>query len=190
MALDRIRGLKVESIAEGGQSADVDFNEVSIGQDFYDGQGITLQVSGATVNTADATTYISRPTAAQVAFTDIASGTLTLEQLLTSVGGKPGSHASTPDIIHYLAGGGPGDGFASGMHQQVVSTGVLPISVTWYTSSALTTKLYGVTYTYSGVLVTTAVQVLYSSNVAVRTVTDTFNYSANVFAPTITRTWS
>ena len=190
MAVDRVRPLKIESISQGGSSDDESITEVTIGQDFLDARGITLQVSGATTASSDASTYVSRPSPGALGFTDTLSGTLTLEQLLTSVSGKPGSHNAVPDIIHYLGGGGPGDAFASGMYRQTVSNGVMPVSVIWFTSAALTTRLYGIVYEYTGLMVSRQIQTLYANNVAVRTVTDSFNYGGNIFAPAITRTWS
>ena len=188
MAMDRVRPLKIESVSEGGSSNDESMTEMNIGQDYYDGQGIALQVSGATSSTADSTTYVSRPAATQLAFTDQASGTLTLEQLVTSVAGKPGSHNALADILHWL--GAPGDGFASGAYRQTILTGLLPSTVTWWSSSAMTTRLFSTAFTYSGVICTQKVHTLYASGTLVRTLTETFSYSQSLFAPAVTRTWT
>lgn len=186
--VDRVRAYKMERPLEGGTQNDENFTEVDVGQDYLDCNGVTLQVSGATTTTADSVVFVNR-VATAMQFTDGPSGSLALGQLLTSVSGKPGSHNTTPDIIHWLSDG-PGDGFPSGSTRRVVLVGSLPQSETWYTSSALTTKLYSIAYTYTGLLCTTRVQTLYANNVAVRTVTDTISYAQGIFAPIITRTWT
>lgn len=188
MAIDRVRPFKIERPAEGGTQLDENFTEVDIGQDYLDCNGVALQVYGANTATADSTTSVSRSSAG-LQFADVPNGSLALAQLLTSASGKPGSHNATPDIIHWLANGGPGDGFVSGAFRQTTMTGIMPAAITWYTSAAMSSRMYGVVYTYSGLLISKAVRTLYANNSPVRTVTDTITY-ASPFAPIVSRTWT
>lgn len=185
---DRTRPLKLESTASGGTQNDESWTEVDIGQDYLDGRGITLQVAGATVTTSDASTYISRPVAGSLAFTDQLSGTLSLEQLLTSVAGKPGSHAALADIIHFLPDG-PGDGWASGAVCVEGYTGPLLTSSTWYTDAAQSRRIIALAVTYTGPLPATFKYSLYDATGAlVRTLTDTCTYNGPLLQSR-TRTW-
>lgn len=188
MAIDRTRPLKIESVAGGGSSNDESITEVNVGQDYLDCNGVALQVPGARTSTADSACTISRPVSGSMAFTDPLSGTLLLEQLLTSAPGLPGSHASTPDILHWV--GAPGDGFASGAYRQTVLQGLLPATITWWASSAMTVPLFQTTHTYAGILCVKRVHTLYAAGVSVRTLTESISYATSVFAPAITRTWS
>lgn len=188
MAFDRIRALKIESTSDAGGQTDESVTETNIGQDFLDALGLCLQLPGATTQASDGTVYINRAQDSALQFTDATSGTLKLAQMLTSVLGKPGSHASVTDFSHWI--GAPAEGYAPGAFRQAAMTGALPKTVTWYTSNAATTRLFSTAFTYAGVLVSQKVHTLYANNVAVRTLTETFSYSSSVFAPTITRTWA
>jgi len=187
MAIERIRALKLESVSEAGGQTDESVTETNIGQDYLDALGLCLQLAGATSSASDAKVCISRASDSTLCFTDVPSGSVGLGQLLTSVLGKPGTHASVADFAHWL--GAPGEGFASGAFRKTLSVGSLPSKVTWYASSAATVKLFETSFAYAGVLVSQKVHTLYSQNVAIRTLTETFSYSSSVFAPTITRTW-
>lgn len=190
MALNRCRSLKLESISEGGGQNDESWTEANIGEDFLDGQGITLQVAGASTTTSDATTYVSRPAAGALAFTDQLSGTLTLEQLVTSVTAKPGSHNRLADIIHFLPEG-PGDGWASGAVCVEGFAGPLQVSSTWYTDATQTKRIISVAWTYTGPLVSTAKWTLFSPADGVtiaRTLTDSYTFNGPLLQ-TRTRTW-
>lgn len=186
---DRTRALKLESTASGGTQNDESWTEVDIGQDYLDCLGIAVQVTGATSSTSDATTYLSRPAAGAIALTDQLSGTLTLEQLLTSVAGKPGSHNAVQDIIHFLPDG-PGDGWASGAVCVEGTSGPLSTGWVWYTDSSQTKRIIAMARTYNGPLVLTEKYTLYSANgtTVLRVLTDTFTY-AGPLLQSRTRTW-
>lgn len=190
MAFDRVRSLKVESLGEGGTQDDSAFGptEVSIGSDFLDSQGSSYQRPNANTATADSKVYVTRTVADNLTFADPNAGLLALQQLVTSVSGRIGSHDTLTDIEHWT--GSPGDGYTSGAYMVVSASGILPSAITWYASSAANAaKLFSVSVTYNGIRPATITQRLYANNAVVRTFVDTLTYN-NVFYPTVTRTWS
>ncbi len=190
MAIDRCRPLKVESVAEGGSQEDSAYGptEVSIGSDFLDSQGATYQRPNANTQTADTKVYVTRTAADDLTFNDPNAGLLALQQLITSVSGRIGSHDTLTDIEHWT--GSPGDGYASGAYLVTSASGILPTLFTWYASSAANAaKLFQIAVTYNGIRPATITQRLYTGNAVVRTFVDTLSYG-NVFYPTVTRTWT
>ena len=149
---DRVRCLKIETVSEGGSSEDVygGVSEVSVGQDYLDAAGVTLQKLGANAATSDTACRLERIAASDMQLTDPNAGTVQLQTLLTSLSGLAGSHNAVHDPIHFLADGGPGDGFASGAYQVTTfaTNTPLPATVTWYTDMNLKTPIYQVSYTY------------------------------------------
>lgn len=188
MPIQRVRPIKIESIAEGGGQADEYPTEVNIGEDYLDALGLSLQQLGANVSTSDDKVNISRATDSSVQFQDVPNGTIKLGQLLVAALGKPGTHAGVLDFSHWV--GAPAEGFASGSIRQSTFTGALPQTVIWYASASATTKLFQTVNSYQGMLISQRVHTLYSNNVAVRTLTETFNYAGSLFSPTVTRVWS
>lgn len=191
---ERVRCLKIESVAEGGLADDSGngVTECAIGQDYLDCAGVTYQRAGANTNTADALVRCERTTAGALHFADtVANGSagLDLSQLLTSASGSVGAFNALQDIRLWV--GGPGDGFASGAVRTVNCTGLLPISITWSTSSAQgATKLCQSVITYSGMLPAKVVTTLYSATgTLLRTLTDIYTYTTLAY-PQTTRTWS
>lgn len=196
MAVQRVRAFKIERPAEGGGQDDTSggFTEVDIGEDYLDCAGVTLQRIGAVTSTSDALVRVERTQAGALHLVDtIANGSagLDLSQLVNTLVGTPGSHASLGDIIHWMAGGGPGDGYASGAYLAVTTTGIYPTSYTWYASSTPgATKLFQVSVSYTGVVPAKVTYTLYNaSGVVVRTQTDTLSYN-NPFYGNATRTWT
>jgi hypothetical protein len=194
--VDRVRAFKIERPSEGGTQDDTSggFTEVDIGQDFLDCAGVSFQRIGANTATSDALVRAERTTAGALHLTDtIANGTtgLDLSQLVNALLGTPGSHASLGDIIHWMAGGGPGDGYTSGAYLAVVTSGIYPTSFTWYASNAANApKLFAVSITYTGVVPAKIVYTLYNATGAVvRTQTDTLSYT-NPFFGNAVRTWT
>jgi hypothetical protein len=197
---DRIRALKVESVAEGGSSDDAanGICEVDIGQDFIDCAGVCVQRLGANTQTADALVRVQRTTAGALHFTDtVANGAtgLDLSQLLTSATGAAGAFNALQDIRLWVDG--PGDGFASGATKATayVANSPLVASETWYTSAAQTTPLFAVAYTYpaNSALPSAITYRLYPGfgTTPLRTMVDTLTYAANSPLETgRSRTWS
>lgn len=197
---DRIRCLKVESIAEGGSSEDVSngLSECDPGQDFVDCAGVTIQRLGANTQTADALVRIQRTNAGALHFTDtVANGQagLDLGQLVSSVSGASNAFNALQDIRLWVDG--PGDGFASGATKATayVANSPLVASETWYTSAAQTTPLFAVAYTYpaNSALPSTITYRLYPGfgTTPSRTMVDTLTYAANSPLETgRSRTWS
>lgn len=176
---DRVRCLKIETVSEGGSSEDVygGVSEVSVGQDYLDAAGVTLQKLGANAATSDTACRLERIASSDMQFTDPNAGTVQLQTLLTSLTGLAGSHNAIKDPIHFLHDG-PGDGWPSGAFCQKTYTGMLLRQSTWYTTSAMTVPIVSRAYTYNGLLVATETLTLYSaSGAAVRTVVDTYSYS-------------
>lgn len=187
---DRCRALKIETPSEGGTQNDALFGptEIDVGQDYLDSQGTTYQRPNANTQTADSKVYVTRTAADDLTLNDPNAGLLALQQLITSVSGRLGSHNTLMDLGHWSSF--PGDGFASGAYLVVTQSGILPSAWVWYASSAANAaKLFSVSVTYSGIRPQTIVQRLYTANAVVRTFTDTLSYN-NQFYPTVTRTWT
>ncbi|RYF52427.1 MAG: hypothetical protein EOO38_00010 [Cytophagaceae bacterium] len=185
-----MRALKVESPAEGGTQNDATFGptEVDIGQDFLDAQGVSFQRPSANTQTADSKVLLSRTAADDMTLSDPNAGLLALQQLITSVSGRIGSHNAIAGLEHWT--GNPGDAYASGAYMTVSQSGILPTLITWYASSASSAaKLFEVAVTYTGMRPATITQRLYVKNAVIRTYVDTLTYN-NVFFPSVVRTYA
>lgn len=196
MGIARIRPMKVERPGEGGITDDTagGFCEVDIGVDYVDCAGITVQKPGSNTTSSDTLARVERTAAGALHFVDpIANGQagLDLSQIVNALSGTPGSHNALGDIIHWLGGGGPGDGYASGAYLTVTTTGIYPSAYTWYASNAQgANKLFQVSIAYTGVVPASITYVLYNAaGSAIRTVVDTLSYTSPFYG-NATRTWS
>ncbi len=101
-------------------------------------------------------------------------------------------HQTLRQLIHFIDGGGPGDGFASGAVRITNPPGnPFPTNITWYLDGSLTTKLVEKLITYnSNQVPTTIVWNMYdvAGITIIHTVTDTFTYQNNVFETNRVRT--
>lgn len=186
MAMDQIRPLKMESPQEGGTQLDWGPTELNPLQDALTAAGLYVQDPAAA--TVDTKVLLDR-TGASLRLTDGITSHV-LRELVSSSSGQVGSHNALPDVIHHLAQGGPGDGYASGSFRVDSYSGPLLASRVWYTSAAQTQKIFAVTRTFSGPLVATTTYVLYDATGAqARQVVDTHSYSGPLCVQ-ITRTWS
>lgn len=62
-------------------------------------------------------------------------------------------HPTLRQLVHLADGvGGPFEGFATGAYREVTGNKLAPTKVTWYTSSAKTSKIVDKSITYNGVL--------------------------------------
>lgn len=197
--VQRVRPLKIESVAEGGGQDDAGsgITETSIGEDYLDAAGVTLQRPGANTATADALVRIERTAAGALHLVDTqANGAtgLDLSQLLNTASGSAAAFNRLQDIRLWLDG--PGDGFASGAVKATVYLAGSPLvaSETWYTSAAQTTPLYSRTYAYAAgsPIPSSITHRLYSpSGTLLRTAIDTPAYvSATPLETSRMRTWS
>lgn len=190
MAIQRVRALKIETLAEGGGQDDTSFGqtEVSVGSDYLDSQGSTYQRPSANTATSDSKVYVTRSSTDDLTFVDPNFGLAALQQLVTTITGRISSHNAIGGLEHWALG--PNDAFTSGASLVVTQSGILPSAFTWFASNASSAnKLFQVSITYSGIRPATITQRLYSAGALVRTYVDTLTYN-NVFYPTVTRTWS
>lgn len=191
----RIRALKVESIAEGGGQDDAasGFNETNIGEDFLDAAGLTLQKLGTNTQTADSSVRVERNNAALHFVDNVANGQagLDLGQLVSSVSGASNAFNALQDIRLWVDG--PGDGFPQGAVKTRIGTAPNSGGYIWYKSSAMTARLFDCTITYAAGSIGAATKVyrLYAQDgvTVVRTLTDTFTWNGPVVAQK-TRSWS
>jgi hypothetical protein len=58
------------------------------------------------------------------------------------------AHKTVRQLVHLAMEGGPWEGFASGAHR-VITGGVFPTLVTWYTATDLVDKIVDLTITYN-----------------------------------------
>ena len=182
---DACRALKLESPAEGGTQLDYWPKEIDPAQDALTAAG--LYVQNAANSTTDKTTLISR-SAQGLTFTD-AKTSHVLGELVSSTTGQVGSHNALPDIIHFLSDG-PGDGFASGAYLSTTFAGPLITSRVWWTTAAMTQRIFAIVYAYKGPLLSTVTYTLFNAQgVQVRLLTDTLTYNGPLLA-SVTRTWS
>lgn len=115
------------------------------------------------------------------------------EQIQGGGGGggiTPTQHETLHQLIHFISGGGPATGFASGAVRVILPTGnPFPTSVIWYTDSSQTRKIVEKDITYTGVVPTTIVWKMYDNagTTVLNTVTDNITYSNGVFESSRTR---
>lgn len=194
--VQRVRPLKIESLAEGGGQDDSVSGptETTVGEDYLDAAGLCVQALGANRNTADALVRMERTTAGALHFVDtVANGTtgLDLAQLVSSVSGSANAFNALADIRLWLDG--PGDGFASGAVRTRIGTGPASGGYIWYKSANSTARLFDCTINYptGSPLPSSKVYRLYASDgtTVVRTVTDTLTWSGPILTQK-TRTWS
>jgi hypothetical protein len=187
--VDRNRALKIESVAEYGSVNDQYPTETAPNSDGLDARAYFVQ----SPTSADSTAYVSRATGtADLTLTDANAGTKRAQDLVSQVLGAQAAHQSLLHMQHFLEDGGPADGFASGATLRVTYQGILPLTKTWYVSSASTTKIISVAYVYvTGTpLVATKTWTLYNATGAVaRTMVDTLTRTGPLLTQ-VTRTWS
>jgi hypothetical protein len=196
MSVQRVRPLKLESLAEGGGQEDAAFGptETNIGEDYLDAAGLCVQVLGANRNTADAQVRIERTATGALHFADaIANGAtgLDLAQLVSSVSGSANAFNALQDIRLWIDG--PGDGFAPGAVRVRLGTQPNSGGYVWYRAAGSTARLFDCTITYAAqsILPASKVYRLYAADGAtvVRVVTDTFSWNGPLLIQT-TRSWS
>lgn len=193
---DRVRPLKLESLAEGGSSDDSlsGPTEVDPSQDYLDCAGVTLQRPGSNRNTADALVRCERTAAGALHFADaVANGTtgLDLSQLVSSVSGSAGAFNALADIRLWVDG--PGDGFVSGAVRVRIGSTPNAGGYIWYKSATSTARLFDCTITYAAqsILPATKVYRLYAADGAtvLRTLTDTYSWNGPLLVQK-TRSWT
>jgi hypothetical protein len=175
MAIDRVRPIKQESAATGGDPADdVEFLQAPVqsNEDAIDVRGVYLQ-NDTSNNTA---ALITRDSSDNITLTDPNAGTYTLSQLAAGGAGLTANqHRNLLQLIHFIDEG-PAEGFVTGATKTVTGT-VFPTSVIW--RRADTTKLVEQTITWSGIVPTTIEWKMYDTNgtTVLATVSDAVSYS-------------
>jgi len=167
MAVERVRVLKREYASDGGDGSDESAwpDEIKPNEDAINCRRVYLQQDTGD----DSEVYLDRDgddlklrdpgNASGVSLTTIAD------------------HATRRQLIHFIDDG-PAEGFASGAYREVTGS-PFPTLVTWYTSSAKTSKILDKAITYSGVFPTSIVWTIYDTDGAtpLATVTDAITYS-------------
>jgi hypothetical protein len=127
MAIDRVRPIKQESAATGGDPADdVEFLQAPVqsNEDAIDVRGVYLQ-NDTSNNTA---ALITRDSSDNITLTDPNAGTYTLSQLAAGGAGLTANqHRNLLQLIHFIDEG-PAEGFVTGATKTVTGT-VFPTSV-------------------------------------------------------------
>jgi hypothetical protein len=104
------------------------------------------------------------------------------------------AHERLRQLIHFIDGGGPTDGFASGAFKTIRPlASPFPTNITWWTDSTQTEKIVEKIITYTAnKLPSTVTWNMYDTNgvTVIQTVTDTITYVSNSFESTRTRTIS
>jgi len=131
--VDRVRSLKMEDASSGGTETDPFPTAVNPNEDFLDAAGVTLQNE----TSSDDLVRIARDAGDNLTFQDGAvAGAKTLRELVDV---NAAQHQTLRQAIHFLEEG-PGGGFASGAHKEVLG-GLFPTQIIWWESSAKLKKI-------------------------------------------------
>lgn len=185
---DAVRPIGLESPTQGGTQAYVTPREIDTREDALAAAG--YYINGPTVAAADKQVLVDRAKGSHLRLTDPQAS-----QLLSNIvgGSVTGSnpHASLADFTHFL--GAPAEGWASGAHRVLGFSGPLVTSETWFTSTAMTKRIFFSLHQYyaDSPLIGRTVSVLFAPNGtdALRTLVQTYGYLGPVCISE-TRTWS
>lgn len=192
MPIERVRVLKVESAATGGDGGDeVEYpSPIDLSEDYVDARGVALQNNTSN----DEVVTITRDASNNLIFTDGTYANKTLTDLVTATGMTATDHKVVRQLIHFIDEG-PGDGFYASPYKEVLpSADPFPTQTIWWNSSAKTLKILEKNITRnSNKTPNTIAWILYDGvgnapGNKVITMTDTIAYSG-VFETTRTRTY-
>jgi hypothetical protein len=167
--VDRIKPLKLEDPADGGDDLDLFPTSLNPNEDYLDCRGITLQSDSSD----DDTVGITRDAAGKLAFKDTAHPTgIKLEDV-----GETANHPILRQLIHFI-GEGPAEGFATGAYREVTGT-AFPTAIVWWESASKLKKIVEQTISWTGVNPTTVVWKIYDTDgvSVLATVTDSVSYT-------------
>ena len=186
MAIDRVKPLKIESVASGGDEDDEFPTSLDPQEDHVECAGIVLDDPGL----IDETTVIDRD-GANLRFKDQTNPVpVTLSDLIAGTGGLTAeTHKALRQLIHLADGDGPYEGFTSGAYKVTAPTGPYPTSIVWYDKAgAGRKKIVEKTITWTGAFPTTITWKVYdATETLLATVTDSITYSG-AFETSRTRT--
>lgn len=91
---------------------------------------------------------------------------------------NPEDHKTYRHLIHFINGGGPGDGFATNPFQEVIGT-AFPSRITWWTNANKTLKIFQTEITRSGIFPITQSYKIYDTDgvTLLKTATDIIYYN-------------
>jgi hypothetical protein len=178
VTIDRVKPLKIESIASGGDENDEYPSSLNPEEDHVECAGLVLDAPGL----IDESTVLDR-NGNDMRFKDTNNpAPITLSTLVA--GGAGGitetSHKTLRQLIHLADGEGPFEGFTSGAYKVTSPTGPFPTSIIWYDKADEETrkKIVEKNITWTGAFPTTIVWKVYdATETLLATVTDTISYS-------------
>ena len=174
MTIDRVKPLKIESIASGGDEDDEFPTSLNPEEDHIECAGIVFDDPA----TIDESTVIDRD-GDDLRFKDTNNPVpLTLSDLVAGTGGlTEAGHKILRQLIHFIDNG-PAEGFASGAYRETTGTS-FPTAIVWYDkATAGKKKIVEKLITWTGAFPTTIVWKVYdASAVLLATVTDVIAYT-------------